>query len=398
MELTSRHDPILIAILLILIISCPLYASANDSSFGGIGADLSPQKRSDVVMLSEDIKAIETQYKGGMVWAIEAKYVFKNPSAKRVHFTMGFPERLCHPDSDCASPSDDHTTFRDIVTTVDGVRTNTVIKAIGNKNKQWSELGRVHLFEIDFDPKQIKEIRHTYYMGISTSVEGELSFQYITKTGAMWGAPIGKARFTIGVQHRPIGFHFPNEYTLKSYETTAGKNGLNTVTFEQNSWTPKRDLELTFTYEMTQVFNCPLLRHYFIETKDLLSRVKRLLSSSQFMMKPTPDDESVASFINATSKLSKKDLKLCRNLPFARYGYQFKNKELSTRLYQYAQPSPLSKMRTDYKSYTYSQEEAELKSMSAVLFRPSKHYSQTQLSEDDWLYIKVLKLIEQSRK
>jgi hypothetical protein len=188
MRLTLKPNLACIAIILTSFIIYPITVSANDSSFGGLGADLGPQKRSDVLMLSEDIKAVETDLEPmGRVWAIEAKYVFKNPSEKRVQFTMGFPERLCYPDSDCASPSGDHTTFRDIITQVDGIRVKTQVKPTGNKNKEWSELGRVHLFNISFNPKQTKEIKHRYYMGISTSVEGERRFHYITKTGALWG-------------------------------------------------------------------------------------------------------------------------------------------------------------------------------------------------------------------
>ena len=64
----------------------------------------------------------------------------------------------------------------------------------------------------------------------------------------MWGAPIGKAKSSISVRRRPIGFHFSNEYILKGlWETQAGKDGLSTVVFEQENWIPSRDLELTFT-------------------------------------------------------------------------------------------------------------------------------------------------------
>ena len=392
-----RHqsDGFIIIILLLAFIFCPISVFANDSSFGGIGADLSPQKRSDVLMLSEDIKAVET---GQGVWAIEAKYVFKNPTDKQVKFTMGFPERLCYPESDCASPSGDNTTFRDIVTVVDGTKVKTQVKSVGGKDKKWSELGRVHLFEIQFEPKQTRIIKHKYFMGISTSIEGERSFQYITKTGAMWGAPIGKAKFSISVRRRPIGFHFLNEYILKDYETQAGNDGLSTVVFEQENWIPSRDLELTFTYGMTQTFGCPQINSYYMETDKLLKRVKQILASPIAKVKPKPEDEFATTLVNESLKLSKRDLRLCRNLPFARHGYQFKSRDLNSRLYQYAQATPLSKMRQDYRSYTYSDDEEELKRFSGVLFRPSKYYSQDRLSKDEWLYIKIMKLIEQSKK
>ena len=89
---------------------------------------ISVLKNADVLMTSEDIKVVET---GQGVWAIEAKYVFKNPTDKQVKFTMGFPERLCYPDSDCASPSGDNTTFRDIVTAVDGTKVKTRLSRWG---------------------------------------------------------------------------------------------------------------------------------------------------------------------------------------------------------------------------------------------------------------------------
>ena len=123
-----------------------------------------------------------------------------------------------------------------------------------------------------------------------------------------------------------------------------------------------------------------------METGKLLEQVKRIASPIA-KVKPKPEDELATTLVNESLKLSKKDLRLCRNLPFARHGYKFKNKDLNSRLYQYAQATPLTKMRQDYRTYTYSDDEAELKLFGRSLDQVS--ITQDRLAKDEWLYIKV---------
>ena len=380
--------PRCIGLLTVTILMFSSTVFANDSSFGGIGADLTPQKRNDVIMVSENIKAVE---KNGSVWSIEADYIFKNPTQTTIKFTMGFPERLCDPDSDCSSPSNDHTTFRDIITEVNGRIVKSKTESVSRKTKWGEELGRVHLFKVSFKPQETLHIKHRYLMGISSSVEGERRFDYVTKTGAMWGAPIGHATFTISVEKRPIGFHFPKDYHLKSYETTSDQSApLTTVVFEQKNWTPKQDLNLTFTYEATQVFNCPPFMMVYHGPHDYLNQLKLSLKGSKISSK---GNHQIKEFIREVQSLTSAQRKLCRNLPFARYGYRFKTPVLNQKLYAYAHPTPLKVMLTDYKTYTHSHDTQSVQGVLAVLFRPSKHYNEKQLTQAEWRYVKAIKLI-----
>ncbi len=392
MPLSTSHQPNLGQLFnltlfnLFLSLILPLSSSwGNDASFGGVGADLRPLKNHQVVMVSEDIRAVETRFKEvGSLWVVEATYVFHNPTEVTQDLTMGFPERLCN--GECSSPSNDNTTFRGIQTTVKGVPVKMRTESLGAQSG-WSEsLGRVHLFNIHFNAKERLVIKHRYQMGISSSVEGELRFDYVTKTGALWGAPIGKASFTVSVLKRPMGLHYPEGYLLVNYES---EKGLSTVRFTQDNWTPQRDLSLVFDYEMTQVFSCPDFLSYYHSLDDLLKELK--IHTADPIAKPLRADSALKQALS----LSPDNLKLCRNIPFARYGYHFKNQRLTQTLYRYQNPTPLLKMKRDYQSATfYHFDQDEMKHRLGILFRPSDHYSKSALSDREWKYIKLLKLIE----
>lgn len=346
---------------------------ANDASFGGLGADLTPQVQSNVIMRAEVIRATEKQ--AGFTWEIEARYTFHNPTDKVVTVNMGFPERFCHPDSDCASPSGDHTTFRGITTEVRGVKVKTTIQSVSRQSEWSGELGRVHLFKVDFKPQETVEIIHRYEMGISTSVERELNFDYVTKTGALWGAPIGEATFIIRVKRRPYGFVFPKGYQLTEFEHVSG---MTQVAFQQKNWIPTNDLMVTFNYHAS-MFGCPPMRELLAEHTGPVTQ------------------DTVLPLVAMTDVLDLEGLRVCRNIPYARHGYRFKKKSLADRLYQYRAPTSLPLLQRSYGSYAVPQEE-EAGGYLGVLFRESPHYDPKMLTAEELTWVRIFKELEQLRK
>ena len=348
-------------------------AQANDASFGGLGADLTPQVQSDIMMQSEVIKAVQSK---SFTWRIDAKYVFHNPTDKVISVDMGFPERLCDPDIDCGSPSGDRTTFRGIVTEVRGKLVKTTIQSVSKKSGWGSELGRVHLFKVTFKPKETLTITHRYEMGISTSTEGEVNFDYVTKTGSLWGAPIGTATFVIRLNRRPNGFVFPKEYQLVGYELV---EGMTEVTFRQTQWKPSADLLVAFNYDAVSIFKCPAIREVISEISGPITR------------------EKVLPLAKLVSDLSSEQLRVCRNLPYATHGYRFKSQKLRGTFYRYAQPVPLSTLKKDYVAFTGPSPE-EATDFLAVIFRLSEHYTPQLLSKDELRWVRIFKHLEKIRK
>ena len=237
-------------------------AYANDFSFGGDAADLKPIKETRLKMASEAIvikeKARRKKAWTETYWAITATYTFANPTEEAIEATFGFPEKRCDETGDCAALGKERYTFRDMKTSVDGKSVAMRVEEISPESEWSTELGRVHMFDVAVPAGGSIEVVHRYEMGQSGSSLGDDHLHYITKTGALWNGPIGKATFTITLRERPWGFSFPAEYELKEYATSqSGKT--TTLRFEMTDWTPEEDLWLVRSSSRTEVGGCPSL-------------------------------------------------------------------------------------------------------------------------------------------
>lgn len=363
-------------------------AQANDATWGGDGADLVPIKEKRIRMAAEDILLEQTFTSGqGHRWQVVARYTFENPTDEAITVKMGFPERFCDEEQECSGPHK-RFTFWDMKTTVDGKPVKVEVGKVSKKEETWApQLGRVHLFEVAFAPKSTVEVEHRYYHGASGSFMGDQNLTYITKTGSLWNGPIGKARFTVRVPERPWGFTFPQEYGLKSYTTqqvepaegaAAQKKGKKYVTeliFEQENWTPTQDLELfldsAWSYGNSwdvQTF-CPQAHPALLEDNAL-------------------EEPTLAKAEAAFGKLTDEQLRICRNLPYARHGYTFKDAALSKHFY-----SPVAKVT----NYLGSKDEPK-DTYRRLNFQVNPHYSEDQLSRDELNYIKLIGLLQADRK
>lgn len=283
---------------------------ANDSSFMGQGAIVYPVKETRIKMLSEDITLHLEEN-----WYVTAKYKFQNPTDKKVSLQVGFPEYKCF--GDCPQGS---WTFFNLQTKV---RDQVVKQRIGQAqaNKNYVDAGRVYLFDVVFEPNETLEVLHTYNYQTSSSVEGQDLF-YITKTGALWNGPIGHAKFTVIMPQRPYRLAFDPSYKMVSfYEDINSKTQKpqTYILFEMKNWTPTEDFYLGYnstTQRPELRFDCPgenAFYDYDYKTKkdNLISPEKR---------------KSILSKI--------KDIDLCRNLVFAKHGYNFKNQKWQKLFYE----------------------------------------------------------------
>lgn len=303
----------------ILLVIAPLLAAriaaANDAVFGGDGADLAPIQETRVRMASEHIeldrRAVDRRMENGrtarqQVWEVVASYVFENPTDRPITLTLGFPEdRL---DDDESPPFGDRHAFRDLRITVAGQdvphRIGTVRRA--PRWAPWAgKLGRVHLFSVTFRPGPTP-IVHRYVMAVSYSNMTTSWLTYVTRTGALWNGPIGRARFTFRVPERPWSLVWPRSFATPTMRTLA--DGRTEVAFEQTDWRPTQDLFVHFGGPGRPLFPpCP--------------------SASR--------DDAPWEFF----RLPPADRRVCANLPYAHHGYAFKDPQLRARFYQ--KPVPI---------------------------------------------------------
>ncbi|MCB9593007.1 MAG: YARHG domain-containing protein [Sandaracinaceae bacterium] len=274
-------------------------ALANDASFGGEGADLAPLVETRVRMASEEI-VIEQPRPDADGWRVTATYAFENPTDEAVAITMGFPERHCGPDEDCGFDN----RFLGLRTTVRGEPVAHRVSRVGRRHGWAPRLGRAYLFDVRFEPRERVEIVHRYQMGSSGSVDGGDEVAYVTRTGALWAGPIGRARFVVRTHRRPWRLSFPAEYQLARYveEPTAAGPGRTEIVFEQTEWSPRHDLHVY----LGRPWNG-------IETTSAISRCPAPGATGRYVERTR----------EALRELSDADLATCRNMIFAAHGRPF---------------------------------------------------------------------------
>lgn len=218
--------------ILCLLVWLPSGARSNDSAFGSFGSDLFPVEESRVAMESEHIRLTwneaiesETSTVQGDVrgWTVDARYVFRNLSSEAVSVQMGFPEMLCvYSSSDeCVGNGG---RFQGLATSVRGHPIQHREEQTGGTVAEELDLGRVHLFSVDFEPGERVEVVHRYHVAAFFLTDYEYSLLYLTRTGAYWAGNIGEARFTVRVPTRPWsvawrqGFEFVSETVATSEE------------------------------------------------------------------------------------------------------------------------------------------------------------------------------------
>lgn len=347
------------ALLAILLIQ--RVALANDSSFGGSGADLVPIEEKRIRMVSEDIIAT---FIGD--WSVTAAYVFENPTNETISLQMGFPEPKCVEDLDCHVDR----AFKDLETTVRDVPVK-LRKGKLSLSKLSPVLGKVWLYDVTFEPRERIKIWHSYRVGGTWSLSGGYDLVYVTRTGAQWGAPIESAKFRFrlpvwmkSLQHakwaKPTDIHI----------VRTAKDAYTEVVFEQQQWTPKSDLWVAFELDgmMEQEWRLPESPVAGIEPCGLTSDTTAIDAWNATQERP----DTTAALAKTWSQQSAASLQTCTNNVFARYGRKFENDRYNRYFYGSKGWSPGA---PPYKPYA-----------------PNPAYSTRVLTDVDWAVLKVLKM------
>jgi hypothetical protein len=226
------------------VLSLPATTRGNDGAFGGNGSMLSPVSDTPISMASESIAL--TLGATHDEWTVVADYEFVNPTDRVVAVQMGFPESRCAPPEGmeelCVGGGG---AFRGLQTKVRGVAVGHRVGQVRPSDPWAKSLGKVHLFDVSFAPREKVVVTHRYDYGVSSNNLG-LRIRYLTRTGGLWSGPIGRARFTVELPFRPLGFAYDGEYTLVSYGYLPGaEHGERTrIVLEREGWRPTSDFGL----------------------------------------------------------------------------------------------------------------------------------------------------------
>jgi len=277
---------------------------------GGTGVDLYSLKESAVHMMSEDI--LLTHDEGA--FRVVARYTFENPTEKEVKLQVGFPEVGCPKESegDCHAKA-----FRGLETKVDG-KLVTHRKGSLKQTEQWAEhLGTFWLFDVTFPAQKRVTILHQYSMDATLDSMGGVSVLYVTRTGATWAKPIGRAKFRFRVP--PYATYLRSNEMLGEPKNPRfvkdGNRAFTEVTFEKENWTPPGDLEFSFATAFGQ-FPVPRLENSMLSLRAEELGVK---DTDLCPWEGVHAESEVETDVQAQS---------CRNWIYARWGYPFEKKEL----------------------------------------------------------------------
>lgn len=366
-----------------------IHAFANDGSFQGKGATVFPVKENRIKMVSEDIRLElkENSYNEDPRWHVDARYLFENPTNETITLQVGFPEYKCDGDTDCKAGD---WSFYNLTTNVRGkFIAHRVAQATPNKN--YENAGRVHLFDVTFKPRERVSITHNYFYKTSSYVDGK-SLRYVTKTGALWNGPIGKATFTIIFPFRPFSLSFHESYkplTVHHYQNSSSQKIGTKIIFQMNHWTPTEDLHLVYNghqFSPQVMFeNCPSS----YEIKNLFTKY----NSHTQMDEALSPQESLKKQKQLFAKI--KNPALCRNLVYAIHGYSFKNPKWNNIFYK--QPS-FFESDNPYTAQSYGFTQPIIKKRYKHYgLSPNPFFSMNDLSTEEKKYTQLLKKEEERR-
>lgn len=353
--------------LMLGLFSATLPAIANDATVGGQGADLVLLNETRIRMVSEEITLVQ-QRANETDWHVYARYIFENPTADSVVVQMGFPEKKHCEDEEYGDTYDPR--FRDLRTDINGVRVETRTGII--PENEWGFcLGNVYVFDVKFAPGERLEIHHGYAYTGSSNVMG-IGVDYLTRTGSLWNGPIESATFRVSVLGIPVESFWPAEYnlvqrTINPSVSESGEDVRTEYVFQQKRWLPGTDfhVELHSAYDPTvSPMCCP-------------SRI------ALHMLTQQPNWEE--RFREEAACLDDGELRLCRNLVFARYGRTFADPALNRLFYPDAR---------SFSGADFGYDDVPYMRMG---YQMNAAYTDELLSEQEEQFVAFLKVLEGER-
>lgn len=346
----------------------PRAALADDGVFGGIGTALMPVQETRVRMASEDI--VLEQRGRARLWYVTAHYVFENPTDAEVALHMGFPEARCRDvgADNCLGGGE----FRELSTTVRGVAVTTHVGRVSATARMGDVLGRVHLFDVTFAPRERVEILHRYNYHPSGS-GGDQEVHFVTRTGAGWNGPIGSARFTVRTPYKPWAFQYARELQLVSHaeRVVEGSGPVHEIVFENRDWTPRGDLQAVL-----------------VTTNSVFVGVNTsaVWIGSEMGLGPECPTFPSASGESDDEELGPEDvaaLRLCRDALYALHGRSFGRRALDRRFYPIARHLRVT---------------GQTDQITVLTLEPSATYSDALLTSDERRYIALIdRMLARSR-
>ncbi|MCO4764258.1 MAG: hypothetical protein KC502_22285 [Myxococcales bacterium] len=299
------------ALALAMVVAGPSVSQAR--TFGGNAALLHPAAKSPVQLKELGVKLLLPKETGK--WHVQATYTLKSHSAREQNVDLVMNEHHCDSDKQtCRSPTAGH--FHELHTTVDG-------KPITPKMTKGPD-GRNWHFTFKMKGKSQVKIEQKYRIERTTDAAGEL--MHLTMgPSKRWHGPVSKAHIDMALHQRPWMVGYPASFRVSHYGADIPTDGVmkGTATthlrFRMRRWRPSQALfvHLTTARDVSPAHRCPSLRAVATASKGKQheAELKRIL-----VMR------------------SLDDLKRCRSLYLALYGFPF-SKKLTQRQF-YGKPVP----------------------------------------------------------
>lgn len=358
-------------------------AQAQDAVIGGEVGLLTPSQPGPITLKELDVKVERTKYKKRNAWKVTATYALENTSDASASVELHLQDEICgmyeeFGDEFCTGfgKNNGEYNFAKIETSIThraGASTGTIktpkAKTIEIDKGDWEVAGLRYSFPLKLKAKDSAQVVQTYYLGVSGNSMQEHWLEFDSGRLSAWGKPIDKASFEVLFDERPWGFSFNEEYQLKSY-VTHFENGTSktALQFVQSNWKPKHRLALQFPTPRTVDLSllgidyCPPIEE--IDDYD-----------EDFANEP--------GVPNVFDPLNKEQLQVCRNLPYAAHGLQFKTARLSKLFYQ----GPKKAKDHD-----------EGGQLTIIHFQPNENYNAAALTPIERHYIKRVQIAEKKLK
>ena len=341
---------------LFLLLSLTVSSFANDGSFYSSGNTLIPLKETTIQMKKE-ILSLERR---GNWMQVDIYFEFFNPGPEK-ELTVGFVTPPAY--GDITEVEETHPQIKDfMVMAGNRILPYKVTKMESSGFKVSDKLANgfdfVYHFTVRF-AKGITVIRHSYLYRGGASVEASAEFQYRLTTGTAWaGAAIGDFELNINMGDDSY-FAVPDAFTKTPADWTV--IGVGRISGKQ-VFNPYGDEEGGFNLRMAMLRRgkLQLRTRDFKPAKDLSLVVFQLHNEINLWMDPKDKnelsglhellwEEQTDSLIHALSDFQ---LRLYRNLNYARAGYAFKDEALSKAYAKYnwyiPDPAIKSEQAADY--------------------------------------------------
>lgn len=220
--------------------------------------------------------------------------------------------------------------------------------------------------------------------GGSVALAIEKSVGYVTRTGALWAGPIGRATFTLRTREVYDLIAWSPEFSFKSlkrFVITKGETTGMELVLENTDWTPKSDLDVDFMTDEGQLRaklvggDCPQLR-----------------VSDYRKYSEAPRDQKAQFFgVDDLDKFDSARLRLCRNYVYARYGYGFSDAKLNKRFYGEVHKGKYPPQAEHIEDF-----EGVERMLAPLMVDPS--FTPDMLTVQDVFYLKALRDEERKRR